>query len=175
MVPVDDCAHISWEANLIDAIVALEEAQERLPEGRACWTILVTDDRRRIVGKLGRQSLVNAIGVNYNILRDREKLDRFGVSSDSISSMMGHYSFFQQTLMNLCRRARSIKARDVMHPVSESIDQNASLQEAIHRFGRWQTLSILVTSGAEVVGILRLPEVFQEISKQVLASLDDCD
>jgi hypothetical protein len=57
-----------------------------------------------------------------------------------------------------------------MIPVTESIDENALLTEAIHRIVLWQTLSILVTRGGEVVGILRLSDLFDEISCHVCDS-----
>jgi len=45
----------------------------------------------------------------------------------------------------------------------EYIDENATLGEAIHQMIAYPYLSLLVTSGDEVLGILRLSDVFTKI------------
>jgi predicted transcriptional regulator len=59
-----------------------------------------------------------------------------------------------------------------MHPLTEHIDENATLSEAIYRFVMWDTLSILVTKGDEAVGLLRLSDLSQEIT-EYMKSIDD--
>ena len=62
-----------------------------------------------------------------------------------------------------------------MRPVTESIDENASLCEAIHKIVILQTLSILVKRGREVIGLLRLSDLFDEIARQMKENLNTGD
>ena len=110
-----------------------------------------------------------ALGAGFSTPKTHEEMDRAGLSPDSISTVMSHMRFFQEDLGNLQQRAKSIRACDVMHPVGDSIDETAPLQDAIESFGAGQTLSILVKRGREVVGVLRLSDLFQEIATQVLS------
>ncbi|MFZ5981745.1 MAG: CBS domain-containing protein, partial [Candidatus Zixiibacteriota bacterium] len=83
-----------------------------------------------------------------------------------------NFRFFQEDLCDLCKRARNINVVDVMRPVTESIDENASLSEAIHKMVMWSTLSVLVTRGNDVVGLLRLSDVFQAVADYMK---NECD
>jgi predicted transcriptional regulator len=58
-----------------------------------------------------------------------------------------------------------------MHPVEEHVEKDESLAEAIHKFLMWQCLSVLVTSGNEIVGILRLSDIYSEMENYIL----NCD
>jgi predicted transcriptional regulator len=83
---------------------------------------------------------------------------------------MEHYRFFQEDLRDLCSRSSRLLVKEVMRPVQQSIDENAALPEAIHKIVMWQTLFILVTRGAEVVGLLRLSDLFDAIAAELKAA-----
>ncbi len=176
MVPLDEYAVVPEEATLLEAVIALEEAQKRLPDGRAPHrAVLVTDKNKRIVGKVGQLAFLKALEPKYNVLGDLEMLARAGVQAEFISSMMENYQFFQDNLTDLCWRGRNIRVRDVMRPVAEHIDENASLREAIHQIIMLQTLSILVTRGSDVIGLLRLSDLYEEVAMQMKNAPGDCD
>jgi predicted transcriptional regulator len=80
---------------------------------------------------------------------------------------MQHYRFFEGDISGLCARARSVKVRDMMHPVEEFIDEDASLSEAIYKLVLYDTLSVLVTRKGKVVGLVRLDDVCQEVAQLI--------
>jgi predicted transcriptional regulator len=51
-----------------------------------------------------------------------------------------------------------------MDPINKSINIDAPLAEAIHKFVIWQARRIPVKSGNEIVGILRLTDVFNNVT-----------
>ena len=168
MVPLNEYAVVSQEATLLEAILTLEEAQRKLPSGRQRHrAVLVVDDNNKVIGKIGQLAFLKALEPKYNLLGDLGKLSRVGVSQDFISSMMEHFRFFQDSLTDLCKRGQTIMVKDVMHPLTENIDENDSLSEAIHMIVILQTLSLMVTRENEVVGLLRLSDLFEEVTKQV--------
>ena len=170
MVPIEEYAKVTRDASLYDALAALKTAQGKLPEGSAPHrAVLVENESGDLVGKIGHLVFIKALGAGFNTPRTREEMDRAGISPYSISTVMSHMRFFQEDLCTPGERARAIKAGDVMHPVGESIDENASLREAIDLFGAWQTLSILVKRGNKIIGVLRLPDLFQEMANQILS------
>ena len=165
MVPLEEYAVVSDKATLVDALRALEKAQLTLKPGQHRHrAVLVLDKNNRVVGKIGHLGFLKALEPKYNILGDMGKLSRVGLDAAFINSMMENFRFFQDDLCDLCKRARHIDVVDVMHPVTESIDENASLNEAIHNMVMWSTLSVLVTRNGEIVGLLRLSDVFQEVA-----------
>jgi CBS domain-containing protein len=174
MVPISEYGKVSTNASLYEALLALQEAQTRLPEGRAPHrAVLVVDTSGKVVGNVGRYVFVKALGTAITTERTHQEMDRAGLSPDSISTVMSHLRFFQLSLGNLQQRAKSIRVCDVMYPVGESIDEDAPLQQAIACFGSGQTLSILVKRGRDVVGVLRLSDLFQAVAAQVLSPAND--
>jgi len=171
MVPLDEYAVVPRDATLVEAVRALENAQKSLPAGRQPYrAVLVVDENRRVVGKIGQLAFLKALEPRYNVMGDLESLSRAGVSEEFVSSMMEHHRFFQDNLVDLCSRAATLLVKDVMGPATQSIDENVLLSEAIHRVVMWQTLSVLVTRGSDVVGLLRLSDLFDEVTAQMKAS-----
>ena len=168
MLPLSEYAVASQEATLLDVIEVLEEAQKKLPPGKQPHrAVLLKDEKGNIVGKIGQLAFLKALEPKYNVLGDLKMLSRAGLGSDFISSMMQHYQLFQDDLALILKRASGIRAKEVMHPVEENIGEDASISEAIHKIVMLQTLSMLVTRKHEVVGLIRLSDLFEEIAKQM--------
>jgi len=168
MVSLDECPVVSEGATLREAVLAIEEAQKNLPAGRQpCRAVLVVDGKERIVGKIGQLAVLGALGPRYDVIAEFGSLSSAGVSEEFVSSMMKHYGPFHEALPDLCSGASTLLVKVVMRPINQNIGEDAPLLEAIHKMVIWQTLSILVTRGAEVVGLLRLSDVFDAIAAQL--------
>ncbi|MCF7809925.1 CBS domain-containing protein [bacterium] len=168
MLPLDEYVVVSEDVSLFDALKALEEAQVKLPPNRQPHrAVLVKDRNGKIVGKLGQLGFLKALEPKYTILGDVERLSKSGLSSEFIDSMMENYNFWRDDLTEIFHRARNIRIKQVMKPVTESIDENCSLAETIHKIVMLQTLSILVTRNDQVVGILRLSDLFTKVTDLV--------
>lgn len=168
MVPIDQYAVVSQTATVHDAIMALDEAQKNLPPGRQPYrAVLVIDAQKNVIGKIGQLGFLKALEPKYNVLGDMEKLARAGVSPEVIASMMDHYRLFQDNLSDLCERASTMRVAAVMRPVTESIDADAPLSDAIHQLVVQQTLSVLVRRCGRTVGLLRLSDLFDAVAEYV--------
>jgi len=168
MVPLELCAVVSEDATLLEAVLAIEEAHDRRDRRRQpLRAVLVVGARGNITGKLGQLAFLKALEPRRDFLRDTGRLASAGVSEQVISSVMDHSRFFQDNLSDLCLRASRQRVGDFMHPVSESIDENASLGEAISRIIKWECLSITVTRDDKVIGLLRLSDLCQEVAENM--------
>jgi CBS domain-containing protein len=173
MVPLQEYGIVDEDSTLINAIMIFDEAHRKRNRNRPPHrAVLVVDKNKKVVGKLGQLAFLKALEPQHNILTDMSKLSSAGVSEQFIASVTQHYRFFQEDLSALCAHARHIKVKDVMHPVAEHIDENASLGEAIYKIVTWETLSVLVTRGEEIVGILRLSDICNEVA-EFMKRLDD--
>jgi CBS domain-containing protein len=168
MLPLTDYAVVSQDANLLEAAMALEEAQDKLPPGRQPHrAVLAIDQSGKIVGKLGHLAFLKALEPKYSSIGDLGALSRVGLSPDFIQSMMENMDLWKDNMTDICRRARSTRVREVMHPVVESVDLHATLSEALHKIIVNQTLSLLVTQHGEVIGILRLSDLYVEVVERI--------
>lgn len=170
MVALKDYATVSQEATLYDAVLALEEAQKRYESDLSPYlhrAILVYDDKRKIVGKVSQLDILMALEPNYRIV-DLDKLSRFGYSLDYVQSF-AKTGLWDKALRDLCRKAADLIVKDFMQSPGqgEYIGEDANLDEAIHQMLLGRHNSLLVTRGEDIVGILRLTDVFAFVCKNI--------
>jgi CBS domain containing-hemolysin-like protein len=157
MVPLDAYSHVSEDASLYEAILSLENALHKpqdaadpfRPRDRA---LLIMDKNNKIIGKLSMWEAIKGLNPQH----DRH-VDALAMVED--------YGLWERPLQNILDRAKSVKAKDLLPKISkeEYIEENASLNQALHRLITGHHLSLLVNRDKEVVGILRLSDVFREV------------
>jgi CBS domain-containing protein len=169
MLPLDEYAVVSEEDTLFEAFIALEEAQKKRPPGRQKHrAVLVKNKKNEIVGKLGHLGFLKALEPGYKNLGELDMISKAGLTKEFITSMMKNFELLQDDMDDILNRTKSIKMKDVMRPMTEQVDINETINEAIHKIIMWQILSVLVTKGGKVVGILRLSDLFDEVSRSIL-------
>jgi len=169
MLPLDEYAVVSEDSTLYDAFLALEEAQKKLKPGRQPHrAVLIVNNDHKIVGKLGHLGFLKALEPGYKNLGQLDMISKAGLSKEFITSMMKNYNLLQDDLEDIRNRTKKIIMKDVMRPVTEQVDVNDTINEAIHKIIMWQMLSVLVTKSGKVVGILRLSDLFDEVNRNIL-------
>ena len=168
MVPLEAYATVSQEATLYEAVMALEKAHEKLDRERYLYlhrAILVYDKNNKIVGKISQLDALRALEPKYATMGDSGTLSRAGFSPDFLRSMLEQYSLFEEPLKDACNKAAKIKVKKFMYTPGEGeyIEEDATLGHAIHHLVMGHHQSLLVTSGDDIVGILRLTDVFKEV------------
>jgi CBS domain-containing protein len=167
MIPLEEYATVSEESSLYDAVRALEEAQDKFrKDSYKHRAILVYDKNRRIVGKLSQLDVIKGLEAGYKNL-DLSGVKHTGFSPDFLRSLIKTYDLWSKPLQEICRRAPSIKVKDVMYTPTEGeyVREDATLDEAIHQLVMGKHQSLLVARGDKIVGILRLTDVFTEIGE----------
>jgi len=168
MVPIDEYPVVPIEATLLDVVNALYEAQISGPPDRESpRAVLVMDDQKRIVGKIGHLLVLKALESQQHVKCTINALTSGGVGQEFVEWMVENLRFWQEDIPALCRRVRNMPVKEAMLPVRESIDAESSLGEAIHGFVAWQTLSLLVTRQGEIVGILRLADLYHAVGAEI--------
>ncbi len=168
MVPLERYPTVAKDATLLEAVQSFERIQKMRDRKRQPYrAILVVDESDAVVGKVGQLAFLKALEPQRNFLGDMGKLAVAGVSADFINTMMNHFQFFQDNMSDICRRAQHILVKDVMIPVAEHIDEEATLGEAIYKIVALQTNSLMVTRKDKIVGLLRLDDVVQEIADEM--------
>jgi CBS domain-containing protein len=171
MVPLEEYATVSEESSLYEAVLALEEAQAKFRKDRYQHrAILVYDKKRNIVGKLSQLDVIKGLESGYKNL-DLSGVKHTGFSPEFIRSLIKTYDLWSKPLDEICRKAPSIKVKEVMYAPTEGeyVREDATLDEAIHQLVIGKHQSLLVTRGEKIVGILRLTDVFLEIGEVMKA------
>jgi CBS domain-containing protein len=173
MVAIAEYATVGEDANLYAAVLALEEAQKKFrQDAYKHRAILVLDRTGRVVGKLSQLDVIKGLEAGYKKMGDFKGISHTGFSTEFIKSMVDKYDLWKRPLEDICRRAPHIKVKDVMYTPTEGeyVPREAGLDQAIHQLVVGHHQSLLVTGdGSEIVGILRLTDVFQEVCGMIKA------
>ena len=164
-VPLAEYATVHDRATLHDAIMALEEVHALDQSHYRHRAILVFDDKNRVIGKLGQFDILIALESKYNQLGDLDRLACIGLSNAFVQSVFKQYSFWSKPLGEICSASAQLNVDDIMHRLGEDeyIDETASLDEAIHQLIMGRHQSLIVTRGEEIVGILKLSDIFRDV------------
>jgi CBS-domain-containing membrane protein len=166
MVPISEYATVPIGSTLFQAVLALEKAQELYEYSRYQHrAILVMNEKNRVVGKLSQLGVLRAILSGNKKMEGIEKIGQFGFSSEFISSIREQYRLKGRHLKEICLEPARMPVEKFMQTPSagEHIEADASLEHAIYRLSKGPYLSLMVTQNEEIIGILRLSDVFAAI------------
>ena len=172
MVPLSEYATVSEKTSLGEAILVLDKFQKEFdPLRHRHRAILVFNEENKIVGKVSMLDLLKALEPKYETLDNEEMLSGTGLSPDVLKSMIEQYALWGKPLRNICTKAAGIKVRQCMYTPSpgEYIDENVTLDVAVHKLIIGLHHSLIVTSGDDITGILRLSDVFTKICEEIKA------
>ncbi|MEJ5376416.1 MAG: CBS domain-containing protein [bacterium] len=170
MVPLGEYATVSEDATLYEAVLALEEAQKRFDVSRDRHrAILVLNKEGKVVGKLSQHDVIRGLEPSYDRMGDFRGSSRMGFSPEFIRSLLKNYALWEKPLREICRKAAEIRVKDIYYTPTkgEYVREDDTLNTAIHQLIVGHHQSLLVTRGQEVVGILRLSDVFREVCKMI--------
>ena len=177
MTPIVDYPAVSRKATLREALLALHTAEKRFePKGCRPRTVLITDENQRVIGKLSAWDVLRALDPKYKSIGDEETVSHCVWTAAFLKSMVMNYGLLQGSLDEMCRSAADIEVGEIMTPADEkdlihqekqTIEDEAPLNEAAHLFVMCDFTILLVRRGEQIVGILRLVDVFDFISKAI--------
>lgn len=166
MVPLSEYATVHEGSTLFEAVQALEKAQEEFDHTKYRHrAVLILDKHRRVIGKLTQMDVLWALEPKTKSSKDIEELSRFGFSDALVRTLRKERRLRGEPLKDLCTKAAKLKVEDFMQAPTEGeyVDEKTSLDMAIHQLLLGNHLSLLVTRGKEIVGILRQTDVFAAV------------
>jgi predicted transcriptional regulator len=170
MVPLSEYATVSENDMLYDAVQVLKKAQNNYdPEKHRHRAVLVQDANNNVVGKLGQIEILKALEPKYAEIGDLNTLSRAGFSPSFLKAMIEKFALWDKPLDVICDKASRVKVKDIMHTPTpgEYIQEDATLGQLIHQILMGRHQSLLVTRGSEIVGIVRLVDVFNRIGIEI--------
>lgn len=167
MLSLDAYATVSCEATLRQALLALSKAQLGLTYDRHHHrAVLVMDEQGNVVGKLTHQAILRSLLPSVLGASDVERLAGAGLNPELIDSV-ARLSPIRADLQSMCDASERVTVREAMVAATDSIDEEASLGEAIEALVVSRAESLLVLRAGRVVGILRLSDVFEEVADRI--------
>jgi CBS domain-containing protein len=171
MIPLSDYATVSQDASLYEAVCALEEASKSFgTDKHAHRAVLVLNEVNQVVGKLSQWDVLRGLEHPFKEVTNFDHTRALGFSASYIKSIANDLESWKQPLEQLYPKVAKVKVKDVMYTPTEGelVREDATLDEAIYQLavGRHQSL-LVVNKPGEVVGILRLVDVFEFVCRKI--------
>ena len=174
MVPAGDCGSVQQDMTIGEAILTLNLPHERQtahPRGAKHGTLLVIDKDHRAVGKLGHTDIVVSMDPAFREHQGQESIAHTataGLSPALLKSLTQSYSAWSGHFEERCLEVLSLKVKDCMCPPGEDhcVLERDFLEVAIHKLAVGYHQTLLVTSEAGIVGILRMADLFGQIIRE---------
>jgi len=167
MVPLTEYAMVFEDATLSDAIDALEKAQAQFDASRYRHRAILVCEKKtgKILGKISQMDVIRALEPKYHLLGEKDSISRLGFSPQFMKSILEQYKLWYEPLKDICRKAGKQKVTEIMYKLTqgEYVKEDTGLNEAVHQLIMGHHQSLLVSRGEEIVGILRLTDIFMEI------------
>ena len=173
MVPISEYARVRIGTTLLDAIWELEKAQEAYTSSKYQHrAILVLDQNNTVVGKIGQLRILKAVETREELDNELDNLANFKFSDGYIANIREQRRLLAPILTKESLRiAAQRKVEEFMQKPTpgEYVAEDSSIDTAIHRLVAGTHLSLLVTRGNEIVGILRRADVFAAVFHEMQA------
>lgn len=166
MVPLEQYATVPETATMFEAVLALEKAQQEFDQSAYRHrAVLVYGRNNQIVGKVSQLDILKALEPKYDQIEDVKSISRLGYSRQFLKKMMEQFNLWNRPLDDVCKKSSSMKVKDFMYTPTEGeyIEEGATLEQGIHQLVIGHHQSLLVTRGKDIVGILRVTDVFKEV------------
>lgn len=175
MVPISEYATVPEGSTVLEAVVALEKAQEEFAQTRYSHrAVLILNKDNRVVGKLSQFDFLRSLepvstGDDAGPLAD---VARFGFSAKAVALQREQYRLQDPPLEEIFQKAARLKVEDFMQAPLESeyVDTDTSMHTAVHQMITGPHLTLLVVQKNEIVGVLRLSDVFAAVFHTIKAS-----
>jgi len=166
MVPLSEYATVSEGATLLETLLALEKAQEEFQHTRYSHrAVLILDKNKQVIGKLSQLDFLRALERENEHIEQINSISKFGFSPKAITAFQEKHRTKSTPIEETLLTAAKLKVEDFMQPPSENeyIKESTSLDIAIHQFTTGLYISLLVTKGKDITGVLRLSDVFAAV------------
>lgn len=166
MVPLSEYATVPETATLFEAVLALENAQEQFHQNRYSHrAVLIMDKNKKVIGKLSQMDFLSALEPKNEHLDQIRNFEQFGFTRKAIALHQEEYLKKSPPVLDVYSKASTMNVTTFMQRPTEGeyVDEEATLDVALHQLTAGSNLSLLVTKGVEITGILRLSDVFAAV------------
>jgi len=172
MRPIDEFPRISSQATFMEAVDALEKADQEFKSGKAPERILlVYNGRSKIVGKLSPMDVVQGLEPNYFNIESISSTPHYRLAQISLESMKKQFRLWHEPLAELWKKAYRIKIHDFikMPTPDHMVKADDRMDAAFHLFVLARHGSLFVQDGQEIVGLILFSDVYNKIKETMRA------
>lgn len=167
MVPISEYATVTVGTSLLEAIRVLEQAQEAYTVSKYQHrAILVLNPAGQVVGKISQLRALKAIEGDHEFNQEIDEMRKFNFSEAYIAQLRDKFRSRKIIIEeSTLRETAAKKVEEFMQAPTpgEYVSEDCSVDTAIHKLVAGTHLSLLVTRNKDIVGVLRISDVFAAV------------
>lgn len=170
MIPVAEYVTVPEDSTLLDVFLALEEDFKAKPEGsHAHRDVMVLNPAGELVGMVTMVDILRALEPNYRKLTNGN--DEHTLTKEYVAGVFRDMGLWSDSLTELCTKAAGYAVKSVMHApdAGEVVDEDDSIEIAIHYYIMGAKQPIVVRRGDRFIGVLRFSDIFEAIRGRMLS------
>ena len=172
MIPIENYVTVYEDVTVGEAIKVLQKIRDKYQtEGKQYKPrqLVVLDSDNKVVGRLNQMDVVSSLEPKYRSEPGDEAIKHIsssGISPTLLKEMMQWYSLWGESFSDRCKKVITMSVKDCMRLPrrDEYIAESESLETAVHQMVMGRHTALLVTRKDQVVGFLRLSDVFDQIA-----------
>ena len=167
MIPISNYVTLKEDNTLFDVFQILEE--NKTTSARAHRDAIVLDENGRFKGKVTMLDIFRTLEPNYNKLF--KNYEDGTLTKEYVLNAVRDLGLWLEPIKTLCERGLGIKVAEAMHIPDnvEFLDEDDSLEKALHEYVMGVHQPLLVTKEGQVTGVLRFGDLYEVIRGQMLA------
>jgi len=167
MIPLPDYVTIKETATVYDMFQVLEESNS--DGSHAHRDVIVVDDNGKFKGNVTMIDIFKTLEPNYKKLF--ENYESKTLTKDYVVNAMRDFNLWVEPIKNICERGAAIKVSEIMHVPgdAEYLQENDSLEKALHEYVMGAHQPLIVKNGDTVTGVLRFGDLFEVVREQMLS------
>jgi len=173
MVPISEYAAVPVGTSLVEAIWVLERAQEVYAVSKFQHrVILVFDLDGHVVGKISQLRVLKALENEREFDNEIEEMRKFKFSEAFIAHIRDQFSAQKKVIKeDILREVAAKKVEEFMQTLTpgEYVSEDSAIDTAINKLVAGAHTSLLVTRDNEIVGIIRLADVFAALFHEIVS------
>lgn len=161
MIPLADYPHVRGDASLRDVYAKLHAV---CGSAELFRSVLVLDENDRLLGMLGLKDLLHALLPDYL----RRSTSQYQGKHQDVSALA---SLWEEDCAEQCRMARKIIARDHVTPLPAAVEPGEPLSKVVFLFATTPVNILPVVIANRLTGVLRLVDVLDAVTTEVLSEV----
>ena len=166
MRPLEEFPHISSQATFMEAVEALEKADQEYKSGKASQRILlVYDGTGKIVGKMSPMVVVQGLEPKYLDIDIPQSTSIPLLMQRMHKSVKKELRLWQPPLGELCNKNHLVKIHEFikMPTPDHMVSIDDKMDKAFHLFVVGRHDSLFVQDGQDIAGLIRFSDVYKKI------------
>ena len=162
LIPLTDYPHIPYWFSVREAIAMLKAVAADPTKKVLPYLVLVFDEKYQLLGYMGIREMLR--GIEPRFMKSKEAPRYLG--PEDVDLTLG--TLWKDLFTRRCKEEAKKPVREVMAPIRATIKVTDSIVKAAFTMLQTDTWIIPVMEGKKVAGIVRLVDIFKELTTQVL-------